>query len=62
MKNVFFSLFAIALLTSCTAESLDEYENYSVDKRKIERPGSQGISMEEVDKNKIRRPGSQGGD
>ena len=62
MKKLFFALFAVGLLAGCTAESLDEYENYSVDKTKIQRPGSQGIYMDEVDKDKIRRPGSQGND
>lgn len=62
MKKVFFALFAIALLTGCTAESLEDYEKYNVDKTKIERPGSQGIHMEEVDKDKVRRPGTQGDD
>ncbi len=62
MRKLFFTVLAIGLLAGCTAESLDEYENYNVDKTKIERPGSQGIYMEEVDKDKIQRPGSQGSD
>jgi hypothetical protein len=62
MKNLFFALFSIVLLAGCTAESLEDYEKYNVDKTKIQRPGSQGISMEDVDKNKIRRPGSQDDD
>ncbi len=61
MKKVFFILFAAALLTGCSAESIEELEVFQVDKTKIERPGSQGIIMEEVDKTKIERPGSQGG-
>lgn len=63
MKNVFFALFSIALLTGCTADSLEDYDQFNVDRTKIQRPGtqgSQGIYMEEVDKDKIRRPGSQG--
>ncbi|CAN5286071.1 hypothetical protein BH23BAC2_BH23BAC2_17230 [soil metagenome] len=62
MKNVFLALFTGALLTGCTADSLENYETYNVDKTKIQRPGSQGVYMEEVDKDKIRRPGSQGDD
>lgn len=60
MKNVIFALFTIGLFTSCTVDSLEDYEEYNVDKKKIQRPGSQGIYMEEVDKHKIQRPGSQG--
>lgn len=60
MKNVFFALFSIALLTGCTADSFEDYDQFNVDRTKIQRPGSQGIYMEEVDKDKIRRPGSQG--
>lgn len=61
MKRVFFILFAGALLSGCSAESLEDHNIYEVDKTKIQRPGSQGIMMEEVDKTKIERPGSQGG-
>lgn len=53
MKKLLFSLFSIALLTGCTAESLDDYEKYNVDKTKIQRPGSQGIHLEEVEDNKV---------
>ncbi len=62
MKNLFFALLSIFLLAGCTADSLEDYEKYNVDKTKIQRPGSQGIYMEEADKDKIRRPGSQGDD
>lgn len=60
MKNVILALFTIGLFASCTVDSLEDYEEYNVDKKKIERPGSQGIYMDEVDKNKVQRPGSQG--
>ncbi len=62
MKNVIFALFSIVILTGCTADSLENYEQYNIDRTKIQRPGTQGIYMEEVDKDKIRRPGSQGND
>ncbi len=60
MKTFFYTLLGAVLLTGCTAESIDEYENYAIDKTKIERPGTQGVDMDEIDKNKIQRPGSQG--
>lgn len=60
MKKLVFILLGCALLTGCTAEPLESYENQTVDKTKIERPGSQGIYMEEIDKDKVQRPGSQG--
>lgn len=62
MKNLFIALFAIALFASCTADSLEDYDAYQVDKTKIVRPGSQDdTTAEEVDKDKVQRPGSQGG-
>lgn len=61
MKKLFFCFLGCALLTGCTAESLENYESQTVDKTKIERPGSQGIYMEEIDKDKVQRPGTQGG-
>ncbi len=62
MKNVFLALFSVALFIGCTTDSLEDYEQYNVDRTKIQRPGTQGVYMEEVDKDKIRRPGSQGND
>lgn len=60
MKNLFFALLGVFLLSGCTAEPLENYEDQNVDKTKIERPGSQGINMDEIDKDKVQRPGSQG--
>ncbi len=60
MKKLIFCLFAVVLLAGCTTDTLEDYESYNVDKTEVQRPGSQGIHMEEVDKDKIRRPGSQG--
>lgn len=62
MKELILCFFALALLAGCTAESLEDYENKTIDKTKVERPGTQGIYMEEVDKDKVQRPGSQGDD
>ena len=53
MKNLFLALFSISLLASCTAESLEDYEKYNVDKTKIQRPGSQGIHLDKVETNQI---------
>ncbi len=60
MKKLIFGLFAMVFFAGCTADTLEDYENYNIDKTKVQRPGSQGIYMEEVDKDKVRRPGSQG--
>ena len=59
MKKLFFALFVTSVLASCSVESFDDYENYNVDRKKIERPGTQAVDMAEVDKHKVRRPGSQ---
>ena len=60
MKKIFFALLGVALFTGCTAESIEDYETNTIDKTKIERPGTQGVNMDEIDKDKVQRPGSQG--
>lgn len=62
MKKFVFCLMCTALLIGCTADPIEDYESQNVDKTKIQRPGSQGIYMDEIDKDKVQRPGSQGGD
>lgn len=38
MKKVFFILFAAALLTGCSAESIEDLDVYEVDKPKFSDP------------------------
>lgn len=59
MKNLPIALFALVLLASCTAEPIEEYENFD-SKPHFETPDSNGLYMEEIDKDKVQRPGSQG--
>lgn len=60
MKKVLFSLFVVALLSSCTTESLEDYEKFNTNQQKIQTPAGNGVYMEEIDKDKVQRPGSQG--
>lgn len=61
MKKIVFCFMSAVLLIGCTVDPIEDYESQNVDKTKIQRPGSQGINMDEIDKDKVQRPGSQGG-
>lgn len=59
MKNLLKVLFVLLLLASCTAEPIEDNENFNSNPQ-LQTPDSNGIYMEEIDKDKVQRPGSQG--